>query len=75
MDKGEEMDTGSPKTKRGESRSGHGISFEFNKQPKSRTTRDAAIRRNHDNQKALGSWHNESRGKPNEIPFPGRRKS
>jgi hypothetical protein len=40
-----------------------------------KAVRDASIRRNKENQKALGAWHNESRGKMNEVPFPKRRSS
>lgn len=69
------MDIGTPKTPRGTSQSGHGISFIHNQSPEARRTRDATIRRNKENQKAIGSWHNESRGKMNEVPFPARRKS
>jgi hypothetical protein len=38
-----------------------------------RETEDAADKRTEDNRRALGNWHNESRGKPSEIPMPKRR--
>jgi hypothetical protein len=38
-----------------------------------RATREATKKRNEDNRKALGNWHNASRGKMSEIPMPARR--
>lgn len=35
--------------------------------------KDAANLRNKANRKAIGEWHNESRGKMTEVPFPERR--
>ena len=35
--------------------------------------KDAANLRNKANRKAIGEWHNESRGKMIEVPFPERR--
>jgi hypothetical protein len=35
--------------------------------------KDAANLRNKANRKAIGEWHNESRGKTIEVPFPDRR--
>jgi len=37
------------------------------------TVKDAAQLRNQANRKAIGEWHNESRGKMIEVPFPERR--
>lgn len=38
-----------------------------------RKTRDAANKRNKENQAALAAWHNNSRDKKVEVPFPERR--
>ena len=38
-----------------------------------RAVKQAANARTKDNQKAIGEWHNESRGKMVEVPFPARR--
>jgi hypothetical protein len=38
-----------------------------------RATKKVANARNKANQRAMGEWHNASRGKQNTIPFPERR--
>lgn len=38
-----------------------------------REFKDEANRRTEANHRALGAWHNESRGKNSEIPMPKRR--
>ena len=40
---------------------------------KRQAVKDAANLRNKANRKAIGEWHNESRGKMVEVPFPERR--
>lgn len=39
---------------------------------KRQAVKDAANLRNKANHKAIGEWHNESRGKMIEVPFPER---
>jgi hypothetical protein len=67
------MNIWSTNTPRGQSRSGHGISWVYNQSPEGRRNKEASNRRNKENQRALAAWHNESRGKPNEVPFPARK--
>lgn len=38
-----------------------------------KAVREATIKRNKDNQKALGNWSNASRGKMSDVPMPARR--
>lgn len=38
-----------------------------------REVKDEANRRNQANRRALGQWHNDSRGKNQEVPMPRRR--
>lgn len=40
---------------------------------KRKAVREATKKRNEDNKKALGNWHNSSRGKMSEVPMPARR--
>jgi hypothetical protein len=40
-----------------------------------RQTKNAANQRNRDNRRAIGAWHNQTRGKMQEVPFPERRHS
>ena len=59
----------------GASKYQHGISYYFNQTPQGKINREAQVKRNKDNQRALGAWARDAKrpGVLSDIPQPKRR--